>query len=44
MDLERRGGGLELLELLEGREVQSIHLKEGRFDELFRNLTQGVSA
>jgi len=34
----------ELLPLLEGRAVHSVHLQEGRFDELFRNMTQGVAA
>jgi len=34
----------ELLPLLEGQTVHSVHLKEGRFDELFRSMTQGVSA
>jgi ABC-2 type transport system ATP-binding protein len=32
----------ELLPMLEGCQVHSVHLQEGRFDELFRNLTQGV--
>ena len=34
----------ELLPLLEGCSIHSIHLQEGRFDELFRSMTQGVSA
>jgi ABC-2 type transport system ATP-binding protein len=34
----------ELLALLEGRELQSIHLQEGRLNELFRSLTEGVCA
>jgi len=34
----------ELLPLLEGHSIHSIHLQEGRFDELFRSMTQGVSA
>ncbi len=34
----------ELLTLLEGRDLHSVHLQEGRFDELFRSMTQGVSA
>jgi ABC-2 type transport system ATP-binding protein len=34
----------ELLPLLEGREIHSVHLQEGRFDELFRRVTQGVSS
>jgi ABC-2 type transport system ATP-binding protein len=34
----------ELLPLLEGRIIHSVHLQEGRFDELFRSMTQGVSA
>jgi ABC-2 type transport system ATP-binding protein len=34
----------ELLPLLEGHTIHSIHLQEGRFDELFRRMTQGVSA
>ncbi len=34
----------ELLPLLEGHTIHSVHLKEGRFDELFRSMTQGVSA
>jgi len=34
----------ELLPLLEGRAVHSVHLQEGRFDELFRSMTQGVAA
>ena len=34
----------ELLPLLEGRTIHSVHLKEGRFDELFRNMTREVSA
>jgi ABC-2 type transport system ATP-binding protein len=34
----------ELLGLLEGRTIRSIHLQEGRFDELFRSMTQGVAA
>jgi len=34
----------ELLGLLDGRVVQSVHLQQGRFDELFRNMTQGVAA
>jgi ABC-2 type transport system ATP-binding protein len=33
----------ELLPLLEGRTIRSVHLQEGRFDELFRSMTQGVS-
>jgi len=32
----------ELLALLEGRELQAIHLQEGRLNELFRSLTEGV--
>jgi ABC-2 type transport system ATP-binding protein len=34
----------ELLPLLEDQTIHSVHLQEGRFDELFRNMTQGVSA
>jgi len=34
----------EALAVLEGVPVHSIHIQEGRFDELFRNLTQGVVA
>jgi len=34
----------ELLPLLEGRTIHSVHLQEGRFDELFRSMTQGVAA
>ena len=34
----------DLLEILEDVPVNSVHLQEGRFDELFRNLTQGVVA
>jgi len=34
----------DLLPLLDGRGIHSVHLQEGRFDELFRSMTQGVSA
>ena len=34
----------ELLPLLEGRSIHSVHLQEGRFDELFRSMTREVSA
>jgi len=34
----------ELLPLLEGYPLHSVHLQEGRFDELFRSMTQGVSS
>jgi ABC-2 type transport system ATP-binding protein len=34
----------ELLPLLEGRTIRSVRLQEGRFDELFRTMTQGVAA
>ena len=32
----------DVLPLLEGTRLRDIHVQEGRFDELFRNLTQGV--
>jgi len=34
----------ELLPLLEGSTIRRLHLQEGRFDELFRQLTKGVAA
>jgi ABC-2 type transport system ATP-binding protein len=34
----------ELLPLLSGCSIRSIRLQEGRFDELFRSMTQGVAA
>jgi ABC-2 type transport system ATP-binding protein len=34
----------ELSELIEGAPVRSIHLHEGRLEEVFRNLTEGVCA
>jgi ABC-2 type transport system ATP-binding protein len=34
----------ELLPLLEDHAIRGIHLQEGRFDELFRSMTQGVAA
>jgi len=34
----------ELSELTNGEPVHSIHLQEGRLDDVFRNLTQGVCA
>ncbi len=33
----------ELLELVKDVPLQSIHLQEGRLDDLFRNVTEGVS-
>jgi ABC-2 type transport system ATP-binding protein len=34
----------ELSQLIEGAPVRSIHLHEGRLEEVFRNLTEGVCA
>lgn len=34
----------ELPRLIEGIEVSSVHQREGRLDEVFRNLTRGVAA
>jgi len=34
----------DLSELIEGTSVRSIHLHEGRLEEVFRNLTEGVCA
>ncbi|MCB1050590.1 MAG: ATP-binding cassette domain-containing protein [Acidobacteria bacterium] len=34
----------ETLSLLQDFELQSIHLQEGRLDELFRSITEGVAA
>jgi ABC-2 type transport system ATP-binding protein len=34
----------DLLDLLEGVEVRSIHLHEGRLEDLFRRVTRGVAA
>jgi ABC-2 type transport system ATP-binding protein len=34
----------ELLPLLEGVSIHSVHLQEGRFDELFRSMTQGAGS
>ena len=34
----------ELLPLLDGCTIRGVRLQQGRFDELFRNMTQGVAA
>lgn len=34
----------DLMELVSGLEIQSVHLQEGRFDELFREITRGIAA
>lgn len=34
----------EVLALAEGHAIESVHLEEGRLDDLFRELTQGVAA
>ena len=30
--------------LVGGLEIHSVHLQEGRFDELFREITRGIAA
>ena len=47
LDVYPRGGKnhlSELAPLLEGLEVQGVSLREGRLDELFREVTKGVAA
>jgi hypothetical protein len=34
----------ELMEVTSGLEIHSIHLQEGRLNELFREITRGVEA
>lgn len=34
----------ELMALLAGLEIHGVHLQEGRFDELFREITRGIAA
>ena len=34
----------ELMGLLAGTEIHGVHLQEGRFDELFREITKGIAA
>ena len=34
----------ELMELVSGTQIHSIHLQEGRFDEYFREITRGIAA
>jgi ABC-2 type transport system ATP-binding protein len=47
LDIYPRGGEnhlSELAPLLEGLDVQGVNLREGRLDELFREVTKGVAA
>ena len=47
LDVYPRGGANhldELVDLLQGTEIHSVHLQEGRFDEYFREITRGISA
>ena len=34
----------DLMELVSGMEIHSVHLQEGRFDEYFREITRGIAA
>ena len=34
----------DLMELVKGLEIHGVHLQEGRFDELFREITRGIAA
>jgi ABC-2 type transport system ATP-binding protein len=34
----------ELMALVEGMEIHSVHLQEGRFDDYFREITRGIAA
>jgi ABC-2 type transport system ATP-binding protein len=34
----------DLMELVSGLEIHGVHLQEGRFDELFREITRGIAA
>ena len=34
----------ELMELVAGLDIHSVHLQEGRFDEYFREITRGIAA
>jgi ABC-2 type transport system ATP-binding protein len=47
MDVYPHGGENhldDLMELVGGLEIHSVHLQEGRFDELFREITRGIAA
>lgn len=47
VDVYPRGGENhldELLTLASGLEIQSVHLQEGRFDQFFREITEGIAA
>jgi ABC-2 type transport system ATP-binding protein len=47
LDVYPRSGGNhldELMELVSGIEIHSVHLQEGRFDEYFREITRGIAA
>lgn len=47
VDIYPRGGENhlnDLMELVGDLEIHSVHLQEGRFDQLFRQLTRGIAA
>jgi ABC-2 type transport system ATP-binding protein len=47
LDIYPRGGENhldDLLQLVDHLEVHSVHLQEGRFNELFREITKGIAA